>query len=288
MDPRWSTVGRLVTVVVLLVGILGACWFLPIDKILRDFIVWVEKDVGPWGPLVFALAYIPCTVLAIPASLLTLGGGYLYGLPIGFITDSVGSTAGATAAFLIGRTIGRSYVTAKLKDYPQFQAITIAIERSGFKIALLLRMVPLLPFNMLNYLLAVTPITCKTYTLASWLGMMPMTLVLVYAGTTIKDITDFSRHDGHFTLARWLLLGSGLFTSVVVVIVVTRVAKDALQRAVDEEVTKVDETVVAPAAGDLVNSANPVTTLQQPLLVRIDSCGREVTKCTSAKPVTSN
>jgi uncharacterized membrane protein YdjX (TVP38/TMEM64 family) len=81
-----------------------------------------------------ALAYIPLTVLAVPASILTLGGGYLFGLPVGFVADSIGATIGATAAFLLGRTIGRPYVLSKCKDYPKFQAVAIAIQRSGFKV----------------------------------------------------------------------------------------------------------------------------------------------------------
>jgi uncharacterized membrane protein YdjX (TVP38/TMEM64 family) len=105
-----------------------------------------------------ALAYIPPTVLAVPASVLTLGGGYLFGLPVGFMADSIGATVGAGAAFLVGRTIGKPFVVSRLKDYPKFRSVAIAINRSGFKIVLLLRLVPLLPFNMLNYLLSVTPV----------------------------------------------------------------------------------------------------------------------------------
>lgn len=78
--------------------------------------------------------------------------------------------------------------------------------------------------------------------------------------------------------------GSVTANAVVVVIVVTRIAKDALQRAVEEEEAKVDETVAAPAVIDAVDSADPAAELRQPLVVRIDSCGREVTKCIAAKP----
>ncbi|KAJ0781903.1 putative SNARE associated golgi family protein [Helianthus annuus] len=141
-------------------------------QILKNFLLWIKEELGPWGPLVLALAYIPLTVFAVPASVLTLGGGYLFGLPVGFVADSIGATLGATAAFLVGKTIGRSYVTSKLKKYPKFQAIAIAIQRSGFKIVLLLRFVPLLPFNVLNYLLSVTPVRLWEYMLATWLGMM--------------------------------------------------------------------------------------------------------------------
>ncbi|KAH9315395.1 hypothetical protein KI387_024022, partial [Taxus chinensis] len=142
-----------------------------------------------------------------------LGGGYLYGLPIGFIADSIGSTFGCTAAFLVGKTIGRSYVESKLKDYPQFQAVAIATQRSGFKIVLLLRLVPLLPFNMLNYLLSVTSIGLGQYILASWIGMMPITLVLVYIGTTIKDLSDVTHGWREISTARWILLIGSLVAS---------------------------------------------------------------------------
>ncbi|KAH9326093.1 hypothetical protein KI387_006271, partial [Taxus chinensis] len=101
-----------------------------------------------------------------------LGGGYLFGLPIGFIADSVGSIVGAITAFLIGKMVGRQYVMCLLKDYPKLQAIDTAIRRSGFKIVFLLRLAPLVPFNIVNYLLSVTPIGIQDYILASWMGMV--------------------------------------------------------------------------------------------------------------------
>ncbi|KAH8947537.1 hypothetical protein BDL97_11G047300 [Sphagnum fallax] len=241
----------------------------PIGQSLRQFLLWVQKDVGPWGPLILALAYIPCTVLAIPASILTLGGGYLFGLTVGFASDSIGSTLGATAAFLVGRTVGRSYVTSKLKDYPQFRAIAIAVRKSGFKIVLLLRLVPLLPFNVMNYLLSVTPISTTNYIFASWIGMMPVTLTFVYVGTTIKDIADISHSGRHFTRARLIMLSVGLLITIVVGILVTRIAKDALRRAMDEDEAKSDTAVNS-------STEPPATTdtsleLHQPLIVRIES-----------------
>ncbi|KAH7666992.1 hypothetical protein IHE45_12G030100 [Dioscorea alata] len=138
----------------------------------------------------------------------TLGGGYLFGLPVGFVADSIGATIGATAAFLLGRTIGKPYVISKLKDYPKFQAVAIAIQRSGFKIVLLLRLVPLLPFNMLNYLLSVTPVGIVEYMLASWLGMMPITFALVYVGTTLKDIADVTHGWSEVSTSRWVRIST--------------------------------------------------------------------------------
>ncbi|KAH0730680.1 hypothetical protein KY289_001868 [Solanum tuberosum] len=209
MAFHWSSLFKFTFLLLLLAAIATACFTLPVEKILKDFLQWIEQDLGPWGPLVLAVAYIPLTVLAVPASVLTLGGGYLFGLPVGFVADSIGATIGAAAAFLLGRTIGRSFVISKLKDYPQFRAVAIAIRKSGFKIVLLLRLVPLLPFNMLNYLLSVTPVSIWEYMLASWLGMMPITFALVYVGTTLKDLSDVTHGWGEFSKTRWNFGGQG-------------------------------------------------------------------------------
>ncbi|CAA6654133.1 unnamed protein product [Spirodela intermedia] len=234
MAVSWASVIRISLLLLLLAAITTACITLPVEKILKDFLIWINENLGPWGPLVLAIAYIPLTILAVPASILTLGGGYLFGLPMGFVADSLGATIGATAAFILGRTIGKSYVLSKLKDYPKFQAVAIAIQRSGFKIVLLLRLVPLLPFNMLNYLLSVTPIGIGEYMMASWLGMMPITLALVYIGTTLKDLSDVTHGWSEFSTTRWIIIIAGLVVSAVLMVCVTKVAKAALEKALAE------------------------------------------------------
>eukprot|EP00252_Welwitschia_mirabilis_P022451 TRINITY_DN6071_c0_g1_i1.p1 TRINITY_DN6071_c0_g1~~TRINITY_DN6071_c0_g1_i1.p1 ORF type:complete len:269 (+),score=30.12 TRINITY_DN6071_c0_g1_i1:325-1131(+) len=247
---------RITVVVVIAVIFVTACFTLPIEKILKSFLVWIDRSLGKWGPLVLALAYVPLTVLAVPASILTLGGGYLYGLPIGFIADSIGSTAGATAAYFVGKMVGRSYVLSKLKDRPQFEAIVIATQRSGFKIVFLLRLAPLLPFNILNYLFSLTPIGVWEYVVASWLGMMPITFALVYVGTTIKDLSDVTHGWKEVSLSNWIFLSISIIATVVLMILVTRVAKNSLNEALNNE-------------GD-ASEGVPVLTLHKPLLVKTD------------------
>ncbi|XP_076949237.1 uncharacterized protein LOC143621809 [Bidens hawaiensis] len=231
---NWVSSLRIALLLLLIAGIAVACFTLPVEKTLKDFLLWVEADLGPWGPLALAVAYIPLTILAVPASVLTLGGGYLFGLPMGFLADSIGAVIGATAAFLLGRTIGKTYVISKLGDYPKFRAVALAIQKSGFKIVLLLRLVPLLPFNMLNYLLSVTPISVWEYMMASWLGMMPITLALVYVGTTLKDLADVTHGWSQFSKTRWALVILSFVVSVILMVVVTKVAKSALEKALAE------------------------------------------------------
>lgn len=267
MAFQWSSLLKFTFLLLLLAAIATACFTLPVEKILKDFLLWIEQDLGPWGPLVLAIAYIPLTVLAVPASVLTLGGGYLFGLPVGFVADSIGATIGAAAAFLLGRTIGRSFVISKLKDYPQFRAVAIAIRKSGFKIVLLLRLVPLLPFNMLNYLLSVTPVSIWEYMLASWLGMMPITFALVYVGTTLKDLSDVTHGWGEFSKTRWAMIILGLLVSVFLIICVTKVAKAALEKALAEN-EDIDDILSIP---ELPTVADSAAHLDQPLIIKIDS-----------------
>ncbi|KAL5852616.1 hypothetical protein ACOSQ3_007734 [Xanthoceras sorbifolium] len=271
MAFTWGSALRITLLVLLVAAVVTACFTLPVEKMLKDFLLWVEQDLGPWGPFVLAVAYIPLTVLAVPASVLTLGGGYLFGLPVGFVADSIGATIGAGAAFLLGRTIGKSFVISKLKDYPQFGSVAIAIRRSGFKIVLLLRLVPLLPFNMLNYLLSVTPVSVGEYMLASWLGMMPITLALVYLGTTLKDLSDVTHGWNGFSKTRWALLLSGLIVSVILMVCVTKVAKAALEKALAEN-EDIDAVLGGP---QLPIVAEPVVDLSQPLIIKIDRAGNE-------------
>ncbi|XP_044501494.1 TVP38/TMEM64 family membrane protein slr0305-like isoform X5 [Mangifera indica] len=204
---------RIILLLLLFAFICIACVCLPVEKILQEFLLWIKQDLGPWGPVVMTAAYTPLAIFAIPTSILSLGGGYLYGLPLGFAIDSVGATVGATAAFLIGRTFGRSYVISKLMNYPKFQAVTMAIQKSGFKIVFLLRLAPLLPFTVLNYFLSVAPVHIGEYMLASWLGIMPSTFAFVYVGTTLTDLSDVMHGWNEISTTRRVLMALGFVMS---------------------------------------------------------------------------
>ncbi|CAL9765904.1 unnamed protein product [Musa acuminata subsp. burmannicoides] len=275
MAVSWSSAIRISLLVLLVAAIVAAFFTLPVQKILNDFLVWIKQNVGPWGPVVLAVAYIPLTILAVPASILSLGGGYLFGLLIGFFADSIGSTLGSVAAFLLGRTLGRSYVVSKLNDYPEFQAVAAAIQKSGFKIVLLLRLAPLLPFSMLNYFLAVMPIGIREYTMASWLGMMPITLALVYVGTTFKDLADVTHRWNEVSSTHWVLMVTGLAISAILMICVTRETHAYLDKALVEN-TVVENILIittppsSPPPPPPVSLESPLH-LQQPLMIKMDT-----------------
>jgi uncharacterized membrane protein YdjX (TVP38/TMEM64 family) len=201
---------------------------LPFLQWMVDFIHWA-KGMGATGGAIYAVFYIAGTALFFPGLPLTLGAGFLYGAIIGTLVVSPASVAGATLAFLIARYIARDWVTRRLKKYRKVAAIDRAIEKNGFKAVVLLRLQPVLPFNILNYALGLTSIRLRDYMLASWIGMFPATVLYVYLGSVMNDISDLLRGRPNSGMAGRLLLWGGLVAIVVLVWWLGRVAKKALR-----------------------------------------------------------
>jgi uncharacterized membrane protein YdjX (TVP38/TMEM64 family) len=182
------------------------------------------EQAGFWGMVLFVLVYTLATVLLIPGSILTLGAGAVYGLWKGALLISFASTLGATAAFLIGRHLARDRVTRRLGSFPRFAVVDRAVAKEGWKIIGLTRLSPAFPFTLLNYAFGLTKVSLPSYVLASWIGMMPGTLMYVYIGTLAgASIGTRTR-----TPAEWTLYAVGLAATVAVTVMVTRIAKKAL------------------------------------------------------------
>ena len=209
---------------ILALGVLTALLtFIPADGLLLQTLDWVDR-LGPWGPMLFILVYVVATVLLVPGSALTFGAGALFGVVRGSLYVSVGSTIGATCAFLIGRHLARNAIARKIEGNEHFAAIDKAVANEGWKIVGLTRLSPVFPFTLLNYAFGVTQVKLGHYVLASWNGMMPGTVMYVYLGSLAKAATGtHSRSPGE-----WILYGVGLLATVVVTIFVTRIAQKAL------------------------------------------------------------
>ncbi len=218
---------KIVVLVLVLAGLGSAVYFLPMRRYALDVLTWTES-LGPWGPAAVGAFYIVACVLFIPGSVITLGAGALFGLWKGFIAVWIGSNLGAIAAFLVGRTIARDWVARKVAEYPRFAAIDEAVGRESFKIILLLRLSPIFPFNFLNYALGLTKASVGSFALASFIGMIPGTLMYVYLGSAARNITQVAAGEVQRGTAGRVLFWVGLAATVVVAVLVTRVARRAL------------------------------------------------------------
>lgn len=211
------------------VALIAAARYFQLQELLSQALDWVG-GLGRWGAVLFIAIYIVATVLFIPGSVLTLGAGAVFGVVWGSVYVSIGSTLGATAAFLVGRHLARDAIGRKIAGNERFATIDKAVAREGWKIVGLTRLSPVFPFTLLNYAFGVTRVKLSHYVLASWIGMMPVTVMYVYLGSLAQAVSG----ERERTTGEWVLYGLGLLATGVVTLFVTRLAKSAMARTIEE------------------------------------------------------
>lgn len=147
------------------------------------------QEAGPMGPLIFGVFYVMAEILAVPATPLTLSAGYLFGFQTGSVVVLLAATLAASAAFFIGKTFLRQWVEQILVDNAKLAKIDKAIGREGFRLLLLVRLSPLFPFALSNYVYGASSIEFAPYFFGTLLGFAPGTMGMVYAGMVGKALT---------------------------------------------------------------------------------------------------
>ncbi len=142
--------------------------------------------LGGWAPLGFIGLYILAVVLVIPGSALTALAGVLFGSIRGVVYVSIASTLGATLAFLIARYLARDFISAKLSRSEAFMKLDDMSDKYGIWIVAIVRLVPVFPFNLINYGLGLTRVSLFNYVFFSWLFMLPGTFLYVAGGDALK------------------------------------------------------------------------------------------------------
>jgi uncharacterized membrane protein YdjX (TVP38/TMEM64 family) len=199
---------------------------------LEAGLAWVRL-LGPWGPIGFMGLYALATVLLVPGSLLTLGAGLLFGPVWGALYVWLGATLGSTIAFLLGRYALRDWVAGLVEGNARLQAIDRAIAIDGFKVVLLTRLSPVIPFSLLNYGLSVTQVSLRDYVFGA-IGMVPGTVLYVYLGSAGSAIGES---------VTWLqrgFYGLGLLATIGVTVTITRLARKEFDRVVGEGMEEED------------------------------------------------
>ena len=202
-----------------------------IQELLKRALLWIDS-FGFWTPVAFIVIYNLATVLFVPGSIVTMGGGLIFGVVWGSVYVFIAATLGAISAFLIGRYLSRDWVAKLLEKHPNFKAIDEAVAREGFKIVFLTRLSPVFPFNLLNYAFGVTKVSLKDYFLGS-IGMIPGTVMYVYLGSLACDCaalkTASQPTNPQIETVQWIMRVVGFIATVAVTLYVTRIAKKALE-----------------------------------------------------------
>lgn len=216
--------------ILVLAGIVILFRVLPVAAWLTHFKDYV-RGLGPIGYVVYGVVYAICVVCFVPASILTLGAGAIFGVVGGTIVVVIGATIGATLAFTLARTVLRRRVEAMTAGNAKFRALDRAITREGPKIVFLVRMAVVFPFTYINYAFGLTGIRTLPYTIATFLGIIPATAAFVYVGAAAGTAAS-GEQASRIKLIAYI---AGAVIALAVSILIGRIATQAIKRAgVDE------------------------------------------------------
>jgi uncharacterized membrane protein YdjX (TVP38/TMEM64 family) len=218
---------RLILLIAAAVALLVLARALDAGAWLAAALTWIH-GLGPVAPLVFLLIYIVACVLLLPGSVLTLGAGAVFGVAYGIVIVWISAILGATAAFLVGRYLVRDWVARKIAANPKLQLLDTTVTREGWKIVALMRLSPVIPFNLLNYAFGATRVPLRDYVFASAVGMLPGTAMYTYLGSLAGELAGGSARAR--TPLEWSFYALGLLATVAVTVYLTRVARAGLAR----------------------------------------------------------
>jgi len=203
---------------------------------LADLLASVQERVmhwGAWSAVCYPLLYACCNVLLLPGGFLSIGGGFFFGLWWGFLITLVGNVGGAAISFFISRWLGRRWLRRRLMRNSTLEALEPAVEREGWKIILLSQLHPLFPTSLLNYLYGLTTIRFRTCMLWVAIGQAPGLFLYAYLGTLGQLGLNLVRGKSDPRGVEYIIWGGGLLTSVLVLVVLGRIALRLLQEAED-------------------------------------------------------
>jgi len=222
---RWR-VGALVACVVgagLTGWVFRAEWASLVPRALESI-----QRAGPLAPVLFVASYAGAAVAFLPVAVLTLAAGALFGLLPGVGLVYIAAVIGASASFVIARTVGRGFVERRFGADRRIAAIDAAIAARGLPICFLLRLSPVIPFALLNYSLGLTRVRYRDFVLGS-VGMLPAVFMYVSAGAAAGELVAVLSGARTARPPEWyVLFGVGLIATLAVTWYVTNLARRVL------------------------------------------------------------
>jgi len=224
---------RPVLLLAAVVAILVAARALGLGDRIGEVRTWI-LSLGAWAPVVFVLIYAAAVVAAVPGSVLTVAAGAMFGSMLGVVLVSIASTLGATGAFIVARFLARDSVVRWLEGNEKFAKLDRLTRDHGAIIVAITRLVPLFPFNLLNYGFGLTRVPLRTYVFWSWLCMLPGTVLYVVGADAVTTALAQGR-------VPWVLVIALLVTIAVLTLIVRRARRTLTEREAErrsQEVTQ--------------------------------------------------
>ncbi|NUN63869.1 TVP38/TMEM64 family protein [Pseudanabaena biceps] len=153
----------------------------------KDLLSMYLQGWGIWAVPLFVLTYVLVAVLGLPITIHTLTGGVVFGLIWGTVWSALAATLGAMGAFSLTRYLFQDWAITTFSKHKLLAKMNQSFSHNPFNLGLTLRFAPIAPFNLINFLLALTPINLKVYTFATLIGVIPGTIAYTWLGTSGKN-----------------------------------------------------------------------------------------------------
>lgn len=186
--------------------------------------------LGPWGPVVFIALYVVAAVTLAPAFFLTVAAGAIFGVWKGSVIVFVGASLGASAVYALAAPMAQSRWLARVTRDPRVTAVRTAVRGEGVWVMFLLRLSPLVPYNLLNYALALSGVRYRDFVIAL-IGMIPAIVMYAYYGKVVGDVAVLAAGvSPPKDFAYYALMVVGLVATVVATTLIARAARQAIER----------------------------------------------------------
>lgn len=193
------------------------------------------EDSGNIGPILYLAILSMAIIMLFPTPLLKIFTGTFFGFSLGLLINFLASMIGGLLAFFIGRYLFKETVSNIIMKNKVTRELESALKEEGFKLSFLVRLSPLIPDEWLNYLLSISPLSTKDFILSNSASIV-YSLVYAYYGAILGKVV-FSRNgllDVNYTYIDWILMIIGVISTIISVIVITNISKNAFEKAISE------------------------------------------------------
>ncbi len=214
---------KILLILLILAGAVTFNAFYPVKDHLQDVVEWF-RALGPWALVPYVAVFVIASIFFIPISGMLLVAGTLYGFWMGYLLAAFSGLLSVAITYGLGKKLWRSRVEALRRDHPRFESVYEAISRHGPILVFLIRLNPLLPFAVLNYLFTIPKLDFRKYLLCSFLGMTPDIMFYLYVGQVGKGMLE---NEGGPTFWSYIIIGSVIATTVIAALIINRVIRKA-------------------------------------------------------------
>lgn len=224
----WSFIAGIAASTAFVAVVVVLLLYFDLDKQVIAFLEWLDSQ-GMWAPVLFTAVMTLVVVLLLPGVLLTTGSGFVFGVTVGTVCVVVGTTLGATLAFLIARGLFGERASRYVLNNPRLRMLDAELPPHAWKIVLFSRLIPFFPSKLANYFFGLTSVDLRAFVGGSLVGFIPLSLHNVYLGAIAAELTTEGLRTADYGAWGWALYGAGFVVVLVAVVYLGRWAWRALQ-----------------------------------------------------------